>query len=88
MASNKLSSILAEIDRKQTICERETFIELKSSNLIAAFSNLKQYIFEHYQTDDASDIVGRLLRAMEQDDLDKVTRKLQQIKIQESKNAK
>lgn len=82
---SKLASILAEIDRKQNKCSKEIFIEQKSINLIAAFNNLKEFISENYNSEDSQDLLGRLLRAMEQNDIEKVTRKINQIKVQEGK---
>jgi hypothetical protein len=83
--ANKFESILAELDRRQNFCDKDVFIEQKSINLIAAYQNLKTYIQENYNSEDSQDILGRLIRAIDQNDVDKVVRKLQQVKIDEAK---
>lgn len=77
---DNLKSIIEELDAIVPAKSKHTLIESRAIHLIASATNLIKLIKESYTTDQADDLIKRLIRSIISEDNKKFTRKIKELR--------
>lgn len=75
----RMRSMLEELSSYAPMKDRDLFVESRARQVVASFSHLVTLINESYGSEDADDLVRRLVNAARSGDDAKFTRKIRQI---------
>jgi protoporphyrinogen oxidase len=88
MSEKRINSILRELDSIVPERDKHNLLEARASHVITSAVNLLQMIRENFSEEEADDLHKRLLLSIRNEDPNKFSRKVRQLKEAHNKEKK